>query len=147
MFITFITSVITGEARDSVGRVKQTLVIYMLAALLVLVGILFLILAAYIFVASVYGPLPAAIGFGAGFIIIALLAVFIHNMSTKKAKRRASERRRSEFTALAGASALALLPGLLARGGGLRALVVPALAAAAYAIYRENSKPGPRREP
>jgi hypothetical protein len=57
--------------------------------------------------------------------------------------RRETKRRREEARAVAGAAAIALLPSLLAsRVGGL-ALVLPAAAALAYGVWRENA---PRRD-
>jgi hypothetical protein len=45
------------------------------------------------------------------------------------------------MTAIGVTTALAVLPALLRGKGGVGALIAPAVAAAAYAIYRENTKP------
>jgi hypothetical protein len=50
------------------------------------------------------------------------------------------------MTALGVTAALALLPALAKSKGGLGAVIAPALAVVAYAIYRENTKP-PKPDP
>jgi hypothetical protein len=49
------------------------------------------------------------------------------------------------MTAMGVTAALALLPALARSKGGLGAVAAPALALVAYAIYRENVKPGARK--
>jgi len=57
--------------------------------------------------------------------------------------RRRARRRQADMTAVGITAALALLPALAKSKGGLGAIVAPALAVVAYAIYRENAKPRP----
>jgi len=144
LLATFISAVVSGEAAHVAGRVKRGLIVYLLAALLSLAGIGFLAAAAFIATARAIGHLPAALAFGGGLLLIAIIMVAAHRLQSRRASRLAAERRRTELKSLVGMSAVALLPTILSRGGA-RTLAIPAIAAAIYAIYRENApRPGPR---
>lgn len=145
MLATLVTAVISGEAADSINRTTRTIVIYAIAGLLVLIGAGFLVGAGYVVAARELGHVAAALWFAGGFFLIAIIAVLVHNITNRRARRRAAERRRTELKSLAGASAIALLPALLAKGG-TRVIALPALAAIGYAIYREMTPPS-RRPP
>ncbi|MEV8805262.1 hypothetical protein AB0V92_31445, partial [Mesorhizobium ciceri] len=54
--------------------------------------------------------------------------------------RRRPQRRNADMKAIGVTAALAVLPSLLKGKGGLGAILGPAVALAAYAIYRENVK-------
>ncbi len=133
-----IAAIVSGEASEAVARARRTAVIYALAGLLVLVGAGFLLGAGFLAAAREIGAIPAALWFGGGFVVLALLIVGIDRLATRTRARRAAERRREEARAVASAAAVALLPTLLAsRARGL-ALVLPAAAALAYGVWREN---------
>ncbi|TIS85438.1 MAG: hypothetical protein E5W19_26220, partial [Mesorhizobium sp.] len=55
--------------------------------------------------------------------------------------RREARRRKADMKAIGITAALAVLPTLLKGKGGLGVILGPAVALAAYAIYRENVKP------
>ena len=75
--------------------------------------------------------------------LVALFLVGIDRLAARSRAKREAKRRREEARAVAGAAAVALLPTLLAsRARGL-ALIAPAAAALAYAVWRENA---PRRD-
>lgn len=142
MNLSFLISLLTGEAADAARRVRTGIVVYLLAAAAAGCGLVFLLIAAFIHVSENlrYGPLATALGFGAGFLVLALLLVAVHRFGSAARAKRLRERRRSEMKAVMGAAALTALPSLVARGGSLVALAVPAaIAAVALAIYRENS--------
>jgi len=136
---TLISSVISGEAADAAGRAKRAAIAYLLAALLSLVGLGFLLAAAFMAAARAIGHIPAALAFGGGMLLIAIIIVAAHRIQSRRERLRAAERRRTELKSLLGMSAVAMLPTLLSRGG-LRTLAIPAIVAAAYAIYRENAR-------
>ncbi|MFC3724324.1 hypothetical protein [Neoaquamicrobium sediminum] len=101
----------------------------------------FLIVAGFIAAAREIGAVEAALAFAGGFIVVAFLLLGISSITAKARERRVARRRKSEARALAGAAAFAMLPTLLAsRKAGL-ALVVPAVAALAWAVMRENTSP------
>lgn len=146
MLGTLISSVISGEAADAAGRAKRAAIVYFLAALLSFTGLGFLIAAGFMATARAIGHIPAALSFGGGALLIAIIIVIVHRIQAQRERLRAAERRRTELKSLLSVSAVAMLPTLLSRGG-LRTLAIPAIAAAAYAIYRENTRPRPPTEP
>ncbi len=77
------------------------------------------------------------------FLVLAGLLVLIHQLSAKARARRRAARRNADLKALGLTAALAVLPSLLKSKAGMGALLGPAAALVAYAIYRENTKPGP----
>lgn len=142
MLASLIASVVSGEASEAFGRARSALLVYAFAGLLALVGIGFLVGAGFVAVADEIGTIATALWFGGGALVLALLILLVHRIVSRVRMRRVAQRRRTEIKAVAGATVLAMLPTLLAgRGRGL-ALVVAALAALGYAVWRENSKPG-----
>ncbi|RVD60780.1 phage holin family protein [Mesorhizobium sp. M2D.F.Ca.ET.185.01.1.1] len=141
--VSLISALVSGEAMAALQRARMTAILYGLAAIFALCGVGFLLGAAYIWVAARYGPLATSLGFGIGFLVIAGLIVVIHKLTTSMRSRRRARRRQVDMTALGITAALALLPALAKSKGGLGAVVAPALAVVAYAIYRENAKPNP----
>lgn len=141
MLSTLITTFISGEAMASVGRLRRAAVTYALAGILILCGAGFLLGATFVAVANEFGTIEAALGFGAGFILIALVLILIHRVSAKVEAKKIEKRRQSEMTAVVSAAAVAMLPTLLAGGKGRSAaLLAPALAGLGWAIWRENTR-------
>ena len=140
---TLIGSIVSGEASEALGRARRAVIAYAFAGLLALCGAGFLVAAAYMVVAREIGGLPAALWFGGGFIVLALLLLVVNRLASRVRAAREAQRRREETRAVVSAAAIALLPALLtsSRARGL-ALVLPAAAALAYGVWRENK---PRR--
>lgn len=133
-----IAAIVSGEALEAVARARRTAVVYALAGLLVLLGAGFMLGAGFLVTAREIGTLPAALWFGGGFLVLGLLVVGVDKLAAKARSRREAQRRREEARAVASAAAVALLPTLLAsRARGL-VLVLPAAAALAYGVWREN---------
>ncbi|MBZ9695596.1 MULTISPECIES: hypothetical protein [unclassified Mesorhizobium] len=134
----------SGETVAAIRRARTAAIVYMLAALAVFCGIGFLVGAAYIWASASYGSLAAAIGFGVGFLVIAGLVLLTHRLMSGTRMRREARRRKTDMKAIGITAALAVLPALLKGGlkgkGGLGVILGPAVALAAYAIYRENVK-------
>ena len=84
-------------------------------------------------------------GIGGGFIALAIVILLVHRLTAGLRVRRAADRRKADLTAVGVAAALAVLPSLLRSRAGFGVLLAPAIALAAYAIYRENSRPKPGR--
>lgn len=139
MLSSLIASVVSGEASEAVGRARRAAIVYILAGLFALCGVGFLLGAAFVASADRFGAIHAALGFGGGFILLALIVVAIHKAVSRAKEKRAKKRMQSEMAAVASAAALAALPTLLAGGKGRSAaLLAPALAALGWAIWREN---------
>ena len=143
MLTTLIAGLASGETMLAVRRARRAAIAYLLAALAGLCGLGFLVGALYIWVAARYGAMEAALAFGGGFFVLAILILVIHRLTAGARARRVAERRKYDLTAMGVAAALAVLPGLIRGKAGFGALIGPAIALAAYAIYRENTKPGP----
>ncbi|PBC20469.1 MULTISPECIES: hypothetical protein [unclassified Mesorhizobium] len=131
----------SGETVAAVRRVRTAAIVYALAALAALCGLGFLIGAAYIWAAARYGSFAAALDFGVGFLVIAGLVLLVHRLTSGARARREARRRSADMKAIGITAALAVLPTLLKGKGGLGVILGPAVALAAYAIYRENVKP------
>ena len=139
MLASLIASIASGQTAAAVIRARRAAVAYAMAGLAMLCGAGFLLFALYIWAAHRYGPLEAALGMGGSFIVLAGIILVVHRIASAARARREAERRKSDLTAVGVAAALAFLPGLLRSKAGLGALLAPAVALAAYAIYRENS--------
>ncbi|MER2534972.1 MAG: hypothetical protein ABTQ31_07370 [Rhizobiaceae bacterium] len=136
----------SGETALAVRRLRRAVVAYCLAAVFCLVGVGFLIGAAYTAVVPRYGPLYTSLFFGGGFILLALIVLLINKMTGKARRRGIGRQRRPDMTAIGVAAVAAAVPSLLQRKGSALGLVIaPVIAATAYAIYKENrkSKPDP----
>ncbi|TPL76655.1 hypothetical protein FJ941_24810 [Mesorhizobium sp. B2-3-13] len=136
----------SGETMAVMRRARTAATAYALAALAAFCGLGFLVGAAYIWTSARYGSLAAAVGFGVGFLVIAGLIVLIHRLVSGAQVRREARRRKADMKAIGITAALAVLPTLLKGQGGLKGkgglgiILGPAVALAAYAIYRENVK-------
>ncbi|MBZ9709376.1 hypothetical protein LB543_21870 [Mesorhizobium sp. ESP7-2] len=130
----------SGETMAVVRRARTAAIVYALAALAAFCGFGFLVGAAYIWTSARYGSLAAAVGFGVGFLVIAGLVLLTHRLMSGARVRREARRRKADMKAIGITAALAVLPTLLKGKGGLGVILGPAVALAAYAIYRENVK-------
>lgn len=139
MIASLIASVASGEALSAAGNAKRAVIAYVIAAVFLLFGMVFLTIAGFIALANTYGAIEAALWLGGGFLAAAILAVAIHRIAATLRARRIARRRRSEAAAMAGAAALAALPSLLA-GRGRLALLAPLVGILGYAIFREQSR-------
>jgi len=140
MLATLIANIASGEALLTLRRAKVTFIVYLLCGALAFIGIVFLLVAGYLFAANRYGPIEAALGFGAGFVLLGLIILIIFKLTTRSRRRRAVERRKGELATVVAASALALLPMLGSRKSAAGLLVAPLLGILGYRIYKENSR-------
>jgi hypothetical protein len=147
MFGTLIASIVAGETADIIGRTKRMAIAYAIAGLLVLFGVMFGLIALYVWVAGHWGPIVAALALAGAFVVLAILVIVIHSSSAKRQAREASKRRSVDAKAVAATAAVAALPALLAKRGSAVALIVPVLGMVGYLIYKENAKPGGGRRP
>lgn len=141
LLVSLLSGFASGETAAAMRRARKAAIIYVLATLAALCGLGFLVGAAYIWAAARYGSLAAALGFGAGFLIIAGLILLIHQLMSGARARREARRRNADMKMIGITAALAVLPALLKGKAGLGLILGPAAALVAYAIYRENVKP------
>lgn len=146
MLASLLAGLVSGETAVALRRARRAAIVYLLAGVSALCGIGFLIGALYIWLAMRYGRLEGALILAVGFIVLAILIVMVDRLTARSRARRAAERRKSDMAALGIAAAAAVLPGLVRGRAGLGALLAPALAVVAYAIYRENTGPDRDRD-
>ena len=137
--VSLLISLVTGEAGIVARHVRSATIAYGAALIAALTGVSFFLLAAYLWLAERFGPINAALGFGAGFLVLAGIVLLTYRLTAKRRRRRRAERRKSDLAALAIAAGVASLPELLRSKEGIGALLGPLAAFLAYAIYRENS--------
>ena len=105
MLASLIAAFASGEAMKIVHRAKVTAIAYLLAAIATLCGLGFLVGAGYIAASRRYGDMEAAIGFGVGFMLIALLILAVRSIAARSRARRA-RRRGVDLAAIAGVAAV-----------------------------------------
>jgi len=143
MFGALLGTLASGEMALALRRAKLAAIFYALIVVFALCGIGFLIGAGYIFAADRYGSFHAALGFGGGFIILALLLWIIFKLSApRRAKRRAAFRK-NEISAMAAASGIAVASNLLRSRAGIGLLATPLIGYLAYQIIKENTSEPP----
>lgn len=142
MLASLIAGLASGETAAAIRRMRMAAFVYLFAGVAALCGVGFLIGAAFMWAAGRYGSMGAAFGFGIGFLVVSGIILLVFMLSAGRRRANQAKRRKADMTAIGVTTALALLPTLLRGKGGLAALLTPVLAAAAYAIYQENKKPG-----
>lgn len=131
------------DAKRAANRFRRALIDFAIAGAALLIGLAFLVAAAFIYAAGRYEPGPAALGFGFGFILLSAIILLVHRtLSALRARREREDDRRDQIKSLATAVVIAAAPALIRSTGIVGAVVLPLAAIAAYAIYRENSRPG-----
>lgn len=145
MLASLIASFASGETALAVRRARRAAIAYMLAGVAALCGFGFLVGAAYIWASQRYGAIEAALGIGVIFLLLAGLVLVVHTTTSRIQAKRARDRRASDLTTVAVASALAVLPTLLRGKAGLGIVIAPVVALTAYAIYHENRAKTPKK--
>lgn len=126
------------EVKDFGQRIKGLAIAYSIIALLAMIGLCFLIAAAYIAMVDIFGLLPATLIMSGIFLVLAL-AVYLGLAIGENRRRRvlAEKRRTTDTSAFLGTAALTALP-LIARSPMLLKLGIPAAAIAALALLRDR---------
>lgn len=144
MLSALLTSIFSGEAVLAVRRIRVAVIAYAIVAVFALCAAGFLIAAAFIYFSRRYGTLEAALGFGGGFALLAIIVLLVFRITAHARVKRRARRHRGELASIAAASALAMLPALI-RGKGLLGLIgLPLATLLATQIYRENAPRGGR---
>jgi hypothetical protein len=136
-----IAGLASGETVAALKRARTAAIVYLIAAAVACIGLGFLLAAAFMWAERRYGPIEAALGFGIGFLVIGGLILLVYRLTAGSRARRQAERRKTDFAALGVTAAAALLPTLLRGKPGPGLILGPLAALAAYAIYRENTRP------
>ena len=147
VLLSLIGAIATGEATDALARARRAAVIYLLAAILLTLGLVFLLIAAFVALAREIGALEASLWFGGGFLIVGFLLVLVHRLASKARARRIARKRQSEIKSVVGTAAVALVPALLASRTGSLAVLAPLAAVLGYGVWKENARRRPGSRP
>lgn len=139
-----IAGLASGETLAAVRRAKTAAIVYVVVAITACMGAGFFLAAAFMWAERRYGPIEAALGFGAGFVVLAGLILLIYRLSAGSRARRQARRRRTDLTALGATAALGLLPTLARGRPGPGLILWPLATLVAYAIYKENTGSSPK---
>ncbi|MBE7184804.1 MAG: hypothetical protein INR68_10395 [Methylobacterium mesophilicum] len=130
----------SAEAGIAVKRLKAAFAAYALGGVLVLLGLGFLLLAAYAWTAERYGPIHAALGFGGGFLVLGAILILAYRVSSARRRRLDEARRAAEARSLATTAAITTLPAALASRQTVPLIGLAGAFAVGYAIFRENRR-------
>ncbi len=148
MLASLLATVSSLDASRAARRFRRALIDYAFAGVTFVIGLGFLVAAAFIWTADRYGSLAAALGFGAGFIGVSAVIMMVHRIVVaRRARRRREQERADQLRSVATAAAVAAVPALVRQAGLFGTLLLPLAAAAAYAIFRENTRRDPDDEP
>lgn len=126
------------EAESIVARTKVMVAVYAAIAVLSMLAAGFLIASGYIALAASVGSLYAALIFGGGFAVLALVVYLGAMIGQSRRRRKVAERRRSsEAGAFLTTAALTALPAVM-RSPLVIKLGLPAAAVAAFLMMRDN---------
>ncbi len=139
MLGSLIAAFIAGETSTVLRRARSAAVAYLVAGLFGLIGVVFAVVAGYILAARRFGPLEAALGAAAIFLVVAVLILVVHRLRAAARARRARKRRGGDITRMAVATGIAAAQSLLSYRKGVLALTaVPIAAAIAYLLLRKG---------
>lgn len=136
MFARLIALLATGEAGVVKRRIKTAVIAYTAAALAFLLALVFLLVSAYLASAVRWGAIDAAFWFGIGFVILTALILIVYKIVAASQRRAQQRRRAADASMVAGASAMAMLPAILTRSGGIAAVLLGVAGLSGYAAYR-----------
>jgi len=128
------------EIEAITDRVRTLMIVYAVIGALTLTGLIFLLVAAYLALAGVIGPIYSALVIAVAMLVIAGIVLLAIRMGEARRRREIAQRRRSsEAGAFATTAALTALPAVV-RSPSLRLLAIPAVAAAAFVLVRNARK-------
>lgn len=128
------------ELESVTARLKASAIAYAFIALFATVGVVFLLVAAYLLLAENFGPVVAAFIIAGVFLVLALVVYLSLVMSHSRHKRELAQRRRaSETGTFVSAAALTAIP-LIAKSPWIVKLGLPAAAIAAFALLKKPDR-------
>lgn len=141
--LALIGTIASGEASDAIARARRAAMVYGLAAIFLTLGLVFLLIAAFIALAREIGTLDTSLWFGGGFVVVALVIILIHRVVSKARTRRLARQRQAEIKSIVSTAAITLIPMLLASRTGSIAVLGPLAAALGYGVWKENARRTP----
>lgn len=132
-----VAKLVTGEAGVYVARMRRLAVLYAAMALFAILMLAYLISALYVWIAWLYGPLAASLGFAAGFFVL-IVATWIATIIVRRPPRkRADDRLQRDIASIAGVAALSNAPLLFQSAKrNKKLLLVPVVGAVGWAVWR-----------
>lgn len=135
-----LSTLATGEIAVAVGRAKRSAVFMVFIAIFGVIGLSFALLALFIWLAGLYGPLWAAGIIAIASFVLALVAFITMKISQTAKRKRVRQRTPIDGTTLLKVAAIAAAPGVLS-SRSLLLLAVPVAAAALVLMNRDKSGP------
>ncbi|MGH6860374.1 MAG: hypothetical protein ACRECY_08960 [Phyllobacterium sp.] len=143
-----LTSLAAGEVGLAVNRVKRSAIFLAIIGIFGAIGVIFLLVAAYIALAQRYGELHASLYLGGGAIALAIIFYVIMKISDAAIRKRQKDRAKVDTSALLTIAALAAAPAVL-RSRSLLMLAIPVIAFGGFSLLGKKSgrRPSRRRPP
>ena len=134
-----LTSLAAGEVGLVVSRAKQSAIFSAIIAILAVIGMVFLLVAADIALAELYGPLCAALIIAGAAFGLALIAYIAMKIAAAAARKRQKEQAKVDVPAVLTIAAIAAAPVVL-RSRALLALAVPLVALGGLSLAGKKKK-------
>ncbi|MBO0904857.1 hypothetical protein [Jiella sonneratiae] len=132
-----VAKLVTGEAGVYVARLRRLVVLYLVMAVLAILMVAYLMTALYVWIASLYGPLAAALGFAGVFFVLILLTYVAIVIVRRPPRKRADDRLQRDIASIAGVAALSNAPLLFQSARrNKKLLLVPVAGAVGWAVWR-----------
>ncbi len=139
-----LTSLAAGEVGLAVSRAKHSAIFAVVIAVLAGIGLIFLLIAAYIALAARYGDLHSALILAGSAFGLAVIAYVIMKISAAAARKRQHDRAKVDTSTLLTIVALAVAPTVL-RSRALLALAVPLVALGGLSLAGKKKRRRQRR--
>lgn len=135
-----INGLLAGELQSTASRAKSSAIYIGLVALLVIIGSVFLLIAAFIGLSKLVSPAIAAIILACLAFLIALIIYVSWRVSAQKAKLRQQEELKAQQKAVMTTAAMAIAPSLLKKPFLIAALPLLTVALIALNSKSKNDK-------
>ncbi|RCW80331.1 hypothetical protein C7476_11445 [Phyllobacterium bourgognense] len=138
------TSVAAGEVGLVISRLKRNAIFSGVIAVLATIGVIFLVVAAYIALAERYGDMRASLILAGSAFGLAIITYIVMKFVERAARNRQRERAKVDTSALLTVAALAAAPVVL-RSRALMLLAVPLVAFGGLSLLTKPKKKKKRR--
>jgi chromate transport protein ChrA len=139
-----LTSVAAGEVGLAINRLKRSAVFACVIAVLAAIGVIFLVVAAYIALAERYGEMQASLILAGSAFGLAIITYIVMKIVERAARNRQRERAKVDTSALLTVAALAAAP-IVLRSRALMMLAVPLVAFGGLSLLTKPKKKKRRR--
>jgi len=137
-------TLVSFNAPRMARRLRRFAIDYAIAGVALVLGLGFLLAAAFIWAAERWGGFEAALGFGIGFTALAAITMMVHRLVVvRNARRREAELRAEQMRSLAAAAMIAAAPTLMRKAGIVGSIVLPLAGLAAYVFWRMKTPSDP----